>query len=97
MKEKTSNVLNNIKKVSSAIISVGVGAIVSSAIANNTTKPKNPIVNVCFTIGGLCLGGLIVDKVSEYTDSMIDDTADLVTKISDRIRSETKMEDDEND
>lgn len=71
------------KKAVQIAVHVGVSKIVNDIIANNVELEKTH-QKVAVPIASLAIGGVVADAASDYTDGMIDEIAELVSKIKNR-------------
>ena len=68
--------LDVLKKVVSFGVGLGVSTIVNQIIANNVVIEK-PHQKVTVPLASIAIGGAVAEASSEWTDSVIDDVAEL--------------------
>lgn len=75
------------KKAVSIAVGFGVSTIVNQIIANNVVIEK-PHQKVTVPLAAIAIGGAVADASSDWTDSMIDEIAELWTNdIAPRFRA----------
>lgn len=77
MKPK-KDVLKTLKQVAVIVVTAGVGAIVGNAVKHVTPVDTGFVKKTCIGAGSLVLAGMLSDKASDYTETMIDETVEDV-------------------
>lgn len=72
------------------IASIGVGAVVTCVIKNNTPLDTKTTTKVLVGVGSFVLGGMINDAASNYTDKQIDDIVASFGEASETIKKAAK-------
>jgi hypothetical protein len=68
--------LEIVKEVVTIAVTVGVGIVVNTAVKNNTPETMGLLKKSCVALGGFMLAGAISEKVSDYTERLIDETVE---------------------
>ena len=76
-----SNKRELIKTGVGLVVVTGVSAIVGGACGLVRPRDVGKIKNFCIGVGALVLASMAGDQAAKYTDTKIDETADLVNKI----------------
>lgn len=85
------NKLDVCKSITSVVVSVGVGSIVSHAIQSTTPSGKLGLVKtVCIGIGGFVLSCMISDEAAMYTDKAIDEVVNTVNETLAEVKAQEK-------
>ena len=78
--------LDLLKKAVSVAVGFGVSTIVNQIISNNVVVEK-PHQKVTVPLASIAIGGVVADASSDWTDSIIDDAANIWnTEIAPRFR-----------
>jgi hypothetical protein len=80
------NALSAAKFVVSGIVGLGTGKIVGKIIKDHVT-PDTLIEKVTVTAAAWAISGLVTKHTKQYTDDMIDETVETVTKITEKVKS----------
>lgn len=85
-----------IKAASKFVVSVGVGAIVSNAIAFTTPIAGVAVLTkAAISVGSFVLSGMVSDKACEYIDEKIDEGVEEAEKMAKKILTEKEPQTDE--
>lgn len=76
--------LDVLKGATKFVVSVGVGSIVTNAIAFTTpVLAVGVLKKAAIGVGSFVLSAMLSDKATEYTDEKIDEVVEEVRKLSD--------------
>lgn len=75
------NKLVLVKGIAEVLVSVGVGAITSTATKSFTPSSAGKFVKFCSGFAGYVLGSMLMDRASKYTKDTIDATAEAISDI----------------
>ena len=77
--------IDGVKKVTTIVVSLGVGAIVSNIVKSTTPGSVRLVNKVCIGIGAFILSSMISDQATKYTEQKIDET---VIEIKNMVKNE---------
>jgi hypothetical protein len=72
---------NHVKVVASFVVGQSVSAVVTSSVKNLVPADSNTLKVKVF-VGSQVLGMMVADHAKTYTNTMIDETADMIAKLS---------------
>lgn len=84
--------LDILKGVTSIVVSIGVGAIVSNVVKATTPEGVKLVTKVCLVVGGAALSGLVGDAVSKYVGDQIDIVANDVQAVWNNMTNNTNTD-----
>lgn len=70
-----------LKMAGSAIISIGVGALLKNGIANTKAIPKHGLTKLCAMAGSFVLSSMITDKAVDYAEEKIDSAVNSIREM----------------
>ncbi len=82
--------MNNVqlaKTLTTAVVRLGTGSIVTAIVRNNTT-PSNAFEKVSIPAGAFVLGGIVSDAAKQYTERVIDDVVTAWSKAKNEIKTD---------
>lgn len=87
-----SSSLKILKFVTTSVVSIGAGAVVSNAIKVTTPEELKLLKKVSIAVGGFVISSMVADAASKYTEKQIDEGAEAIKNIKDEVHIITDVE-----